>query len=211
MESTINPLVVISEDKDVISRAFRYVVENNKSNNAPYHNLHHMLTVMKYCEAGARYHSLNGKIRANLLVAALFHDFNHTQGEKSDKINVELAIEGVKTWYNSNALNSGVNLNKVVEIIKATEYPYVIEAVDLTLEQSIIRDADLMISLESDWMNNMIIGLMDEMKVKDIKKMIEGQRNFHGNIKMCSPWGQKVFISEWEKVFKNLDMLHGLL
>lgn len=205
-------LEIIARDGDALPRAFRYIVENNKSNAAPYHSLHHMLRVMYHCNDGAVYHNLDSKSRINLLVAALFHDFNHTQGKSKDDVNVQIAIAGVQAWYHSNPLNeTNVNIDKVVEIIKATQYPYVIPAEDLTIEQKIIRDADLMPSLEVDWINTMIVGLKEEMGVESFLHMVEGQQRFHEGIKMCSTWGQAVYEKEWHKVFKNLEILRSLL
>lgn len=208
----INPLQIIHDEGDVLIRAFRYVVKHNTSNNAPYHHLNHMLRVMGYCEEGCKYHKIEGKPRVNLLVAALFHDFNHSQGKQDDEWNVKEAKRGVEKWYNSNALNhSNINLKKILEIIDATQYPYVIEREDLTLEQSIIRDADLMISQDSDWMGNMIVGLAEEMGVGDFMKMTDGQHVFHQSIKMCSPWGKLVYENEWGRTFTNLDLLRKIL
>jgi hypothetical protein len=208
----INPLQIIHEEGDILIRAFRYVVKHNKSNNAPYHHLNHMLRVMGYCEEGCKYHKIEGKPRVNLLVAALFHDFNHSQGEHDDEWNIKEAKKGVRDWYSNNPLNqTNINLKKVLEIIDATQYPYIIESDDLTLEQSIIRDADLMISQDSDWMGNMIVGLSQEMGVDDFMKMTDGQHRFHKSIKMCSPWGKLVYEKEWSRTFTNLDILRKIL
>ena len=208
----INPLQIIVDEGNVLPRAFRFVVDNNTSNDAPYHHLNHMLRVMGFCNEACKYHRIEGKSRINLLVAALFHDYNHSQGELSDGENVKAAIEGVKKWYASNEMNqTSVNLNKVIDIIKATEYPYVIKKEDLTLVQGIIRDADLMPALETDWMGNIIVGLATEMKVDSFTRMADGQRAFHEGIEMSSPWGKAVYKNEWNRVFDNLTNLRKLL
>lgn len=206
------PLDIISQEGDILPRAFRYIIDNNSSNFAPYHNFNHMLRVMYYCDKGCSYHKIDGKRRTNILLAAIFHDFNHSQGEEKDDVNVIRAIEGVKEFYESNAMNkNSVNIDKVVEIIQATQYPYVINSEDLTLEQAIIRDADLMPSLDPDWLNNIIVGLMKEMKIESFKAMCEGQYKFHQGIKMCSPWGQYTYAENWNKVFNNLTTLRSIL
>lgn len=210
-------LEIIARDGDALPRAFRYIVEHNKSNGAPYHSLHHMLRVMYYCNEGAEFHKLDSQSRINLLVAALFHDFSHTQGKEKDPVNVAIAISGAQSWYNSNPLNeTNVNIDKVKSIIKATEYvggenPYTIPAEDLTIEQAIIRDADLMPSLEVDWINTIIVGLKEEMGVDSFLRMVEGQQAFHSGIEMCSTWGKEKYEKEWHIVFDNLKLLRGLL
>jgi hypothetical protein len=206
------PLMIIAREADVLPRAFRYIIDNNTSNHAPYHHLNHMLRVMSFCNEGCKYHRLTGKSRTNLLVAALFHDFDHTMGEKNDEANVQNAIQGVQIWYSSNPLNSSnINIERVIEIIKATQYPYVIKQEDLTLEQSIIRDADLMMPLDSDWLDNLIIGLSTEMKINDFKKMAEGQYKFYSGVVMNSPWGIEVHDKLWPLVYENLGTLRQLI
>lgn len=215
MNEIINPeepLMIISREADVLPRAFRYIVDHSSSNGAPYHHLNHVLRIMSFCNEGCKYHKLTGKVRTNLLVAALFHDFNHTMGEKPDSENVKRAVEGIRDWYNSNPLNSSnINIEKSIEIIKATEYPYTIEPEDLSLEQAIIRDADLMAPLDTDWLGNLIIGLSTEMKINDIKKMAEGQHKFYSNVQMNSQWGIEVQTHLWSSVYQKLDLLRMLL
>jgi hypothetical protein len=212
LDLSVNPLEIIKQEGDVLARAFRYIVDNNISNDAPYHHLNHMLRVMAFCNEGCKYHRIEGKPRLNLLVAAIFHDFNHTQGKEDDSVNVEIAKKGIMEWYRKNALNhSNINIKKVLEIVAATQYPYVIEKEDLTLEQSIIRDADLMIALDHDWMGTIIIGLATELGVDSFKKMADGQHKFHSGIEMCSPWGKEVYNNQWDIVFNNLDTLRNVL
>lgn len=205
-------LEIIARDGDALPRAFRYLIEHNTSNSAPYHSLHHMLRVTYYCNEGSLYHRLDSKSRINLLIAAMFHDFNHSQGKEKDDVNVKIACNGAIKWFNSNPLNStNVDIEKVVSIIKSTQYPYVISTENLTIEQSIIRDADLMPSLDIDWINNMIVGLKEEMKVPSYLHMVEGQKKFHSSIEMCSGWGKKIYEDRWGEVFKNLEILRSLL
>jgi hypothetical protein len=207
-----SPLEIIYQNGDILPRAFRYIIDNNESNFAPYHNFNHMLRVMYYCNKGCIFHKIEGKRKTNVLLAALFHDFNHSQGEESDEVNVKRAIAGVRDFYENNAMNkNSVNIEKVVEIIQATQYPYVIEADDLSLEQAIIRDADLMPTLDPDWLNNIIVGLMKEMKIDNFKTMCEGQVKFHQGIRMCSTWGETMYFKNWKGVFKNLDTLKSIL
>src|SRR5580658_6965423 len=65
----------------------------------PYHNFRHMLHVLWLCHKACRYYQkkLTPRQMRNLLVAALFHDFDHPghphPGEEDpDRINIEIAI-----------------------------------------------------------------------------------------------------------------------
>jgi len=205
-------LQIISEEGDILPRAFRFIVENNSSNAAPYHSLHHMLRVTYHCNEGCIFHNITGRRRVNLLTAAMFHDFNHSQGKEKDDYNILKALDGLNDFYLSNPLNrTNTDLITMLNIIRATQYPYVIPTEELTLEQAIIRDADLMPSLEVDWINTMIVGLKEEMNVDSFLDMVEGQNKFHSGIQMCSEWGKYVYDNRWEEVFENLKLIRSLL
>jgi len=205
-------LEIITDNKDVLPRAFRYLVDHNKSNDAPYHNLNHMLSVTQWCYDGALFHRLDDKTRNNLLIAALFHDFNHSQGVEDDEWNISVAIKGVIDWYYSNPMNkTNCDLTNIVSIIQATQYPYVIEADKLTVPQQIIRDADLMMALNDDWLGSIIVGLGKEMGY-NIKEMAEGQYKFHTeSVKMNSEWGKSIHKNNKHKILSDLERLRGLL
>ena len=127
----------------ILSGILKYHLDKNKSIDAPYHNLYHCLVVADNCLEGSSYYNLDTVNEISLIIAALFHDFNHSMGELKDSENIKNALESFEVWYEEN--NSILNINKdiVINAIKATEYPYVIDSKDLTIEQKIIRDSDL--------------------------------------------------------------------
>lgn len=63
--------------KDIILFHFR----NNKGLNLPYHNFYHGLVVTSSCIEAADFYNLEWKDVEKLMVAALFHDFNHSGGK----------------------------------------------------------------------------------------------------------------------------------
>jgi 5'-deoxynucleotidase YfbR-like HD superfamily hydrolase len=143
---------------------WRYVVENNPSANAPYHNNHHMLHMAWL--ADLLYQSetqQHGEVcPIHLLVAALFHDYDHTAGVSPDSVNIEQAIDGWAAAYQK-FQPANINPELVSELIRSTEYPYPTPA--LTLEAKCLRDADL---LYTTVMGNPYIVLRDlkaEMEV----------------------------------------------
>jgi hypothetical protein len=195
---------------EILSDAFRYISLNNVSNNAPYHHFQHMITVTKWCLYLSKLEGVYPYTKEfyELLLAAMFHDMNHSMGKEKDDYNVTQAILAFHSW-NTNKDISG---KKVEEIIRATEYPYVIESDKLTIQQRIIRDADLMVWLEDDWFQNAILGLNKEMDVNDIIKVIEGNLEFHKNIKMCTLEGKVIYDTQWdEHVFTPINNLIKVL
>lgn len=195
---------------EILSDAFKYIALNNASNNAPYHHFHHMITVTKWCLFLSKSEMIDAYTSQfyELLLAAMFHDMNHSMGKEKDDYNVTQAILAFHSW-NTNKDISG---KKVEEIIRATEYPYVIDSKKLTTQQRIIRDADLMVWLEDDWFQNATLGLNKEMGVKDIIKVVEGNLEFHKNIEMCTSDGQYIYVTQWEEhVFTPINNLLKVL
>ena len=141
---------------------------------------------------------LKGGQYTNLILAALFHDMNHSMGSLKDDQNVKNAIKSMESWLDQEkGLSTDVDKNVITEIIKATEYPYVIDKDKLSYSQKIIRDADLLVSNESNWMDSILFGLQSEMKVDNIDDLIEGNIKFHESIEMLTDFGKKVQKEGW--------------
>ncbi len=177
----------------LLSDAFRYILNNSKSNALPYHNLKHSVDVLGMCM------TIEPIFDTPLYLAALFHDFNHSGGKLSDEKNVQMAIDGVTDYYNyGGSPITEKALMEIIEIIEATQYPYIIDKKDLTKKQSIIRDADLMVSMNDGFWSMGILGLMDEMKIDDIESMVKGQINFHNSIELINPTAKYLYDNKWE-------------
>jgi hypothetical protein len=172
--------------------AFNYILNNSKSNTLPYHNLKHSVDVLGMCM------TIEPTSSITLKLAALFHDFNHSGGELSDEDNVQMAIDGITDYYNYGTENlTEKALLEIIEIIEATQYPYIIDKKDLTKNQSIIRDADLMVSMNDGFWSMGIFGLMDEMKIEDINSMVKGQISFHNSIELTNPTAKYLYDNNW--------------
>jgi len=92
-----------------------------------------------------------------LLIAAIFHDFNHTGGRlKNDSENVDRAIEAFEKFTSE---NNSSNI-RIKNIIRATEFPFKNDELDIL--QKIIRDADVMQWLEPNYIQHVLIGLNGE-------------------------------------------------
>jgi hypothetical protein len=172
--------------------AFEFVRGKNPSNHLPYHNWYHIICMVEKCVEGGNYHNLPYRSLRHLAVAALFHDFAHTGGKKEDTVNIDLAISGLYTL----AFIYGIDLSEVEHIIRITQYPYIAEP--LSIEQKIIRDADLMQAFRPDtWKEMILTGLRQELIIKfgkDIseKEMCEGQIAFLKNMYPRSNWGKDI-------------------
>lgn len=182
-----------------ISDQLEFVLGNNPSNDLPYHNLTHTLSMVLCCyEAGTHYNLPLVSLRP-LCVAALFHDYDHSGGAQSDSANISNAISG---FLHQNCLNSfpwyTEYATQVPRFIAVTEYPYVLSPV--CIEERILRDCDLLSIIYDDWYDRIIIGLGMEMSVKYGRtvteyEMVKGQIDFLGSVKLFTDWGRSLFFS----------------
>lgn len=171
-----------------ITWIWTWVLENNPGGRNPYHSNAHMQYValssaqlyMMECIPDGGYDETS---LAELVVAALLHDYGHTAGEASDEKNIEIALEtGLGEMYETleNQFGRGF-VDRVVGHIRCTQYPFVYEPNGLI--QQCIRDADAMQSFEPDGVSIIMEGLRAEMQVSMAKpitrrEMAEGQIKF---------------------------------
>jgi hypothetical protein len=184
----------------------KILLEKNTANRAPYHNLYHTLCVMKnaYMIAGAE--AVSDEDERTLCVAALFHDFDHSAGKLKDVENVKNAISNFLEYSQE---SPEVN-EKIVDIIKATEYPYVIEDSKLNHLQKIIRDADLLQICADNYLQMNILGLSEELNIP-LDKFATGTISFLKGLKFYTEYAK----SKIEEVFDNrveeLEFLTNIL
>src|SRR5260370_33360710 len=81
----------------------------------------------------------------NLLIAALFHDFDHPghphPGEQDpDRINIRIAIAGLRRHITA---HDRASLPAIEALVEATHFPYKTAGEELDLLGKILRDADL--------------------------------------------------------------------
>lgn len=190
---------------EYLQKGFKYIINHSKSNNVPYHNLNHLLTVLKYVHNGLQVEGITDKEEVkNILVAALFHDVDHSSGKETDDVNVATAKETIRTFSKSTGVELDFDITD--EILDATEYPYKIEGGDLTLRQGIIRDADLMQVFEYNWIHQNICGLSQELNI-EFFTFIELQEKFLNAVEFNTKWGKELKKHKWDLVMKNFNIL----
>jgi hypothetical protein len=211
-------LETISNDS-LLKEAFVYISKNNTSNVAPYHNLKHMCEVMLKAYEIMRGDNFIGKsgFKWNsymnyqpVLVAALFHDYNHSQGKENDSYNIKEAIKGFNAFVEQSDTTIFKEIkNEVVDIIKATEYPYVIPSSELSYGQKVIRDADLLVSIDDNFFFQNVFGLKEEMCVDSVEDMILGNIKFHENIKLECSYSKTAYKNRWN-IMDDLNTLKDI-
>jgi hypothetical protein len=175
----------------------------------PYHNFRHMFHVMYLCyDACVCYKvMLSKREMRNLLIAALFHDFDHTGRTGNDDLNIELAIRGLRKHI---APIDEMYFGEIVAIIRPTEYPHKVSADLLDLSQKILRDADVSQAFSVAWIQQVIIGLSVEMNSTPTV-MLNMQEAFIANLQFSTSWARKKFDDEKQKKIEEVRGLLALL
>lgn len=185
----------------------KIILKENKSNNLPYHNFYHTLCVVDNVHAISTNEELLDEEIRLLMLAALFHDFNHSGGKLPDSENVKNAIAS----FLEHSSETEEDNNFVVEIIKATEYPYVIKEDELSLYQKIIRDADLMQVFEKNYLQQNVFGLMQELKFHKLEMMLDGSLSFWQNCKFHTDYAKKAAMRNMPSIIKDVEFLKEIL
>jgi hypothetical protein len=106
---------------------FRILFYNSTNLKNPYHNFRHTLHVLWLCQKACRYYQkkLTPRQMRNLLIAALFHDFDHPghphPGEQDpDRINIRIAIAGLRRHITA---HDRASLPAIEALVEATHFP----------------------------------------------------------------------------------------
>lgn len=198
------------------------VVYNHKNNTEKeqtfhsYHNIKHVNQVLLNCYEGSVYEKLSRQETRCLLVAAMFHDAEHSLGEQSDDYNIARAIDFLK-HINLCNIDNGYNclnetdLKLTTDCIRYTRYPYIdkgrIPKKDECKPFRIIRDADLMTVYNYKTSMDLYQGLFNELREQlNVLQFMELQREFLSKVEWNTQWAKKkAFIRNYPQQIKNLD------
>lgn len=188
-----------------------YFFEHNKTT-AEYHNNYHSVCVALNCYEGAIHQKLPENETQTVVLAGIFHDFNHSGGVYSDEKNIARAIIGLWSAHIKidDHYQHGV-VNQAMQVLGITKYPF--ERSPSTIMEMIIRDADLMQPYEEDdkLLKKQYQGLHTEIErsypIKfSIAEFAVGQLLwFKENVTWYSPWGKsKASIRYWKAAMQRL-------
>lgn len=199
--------VKIFKKYDFLGQALSFIIKNSNSNYSPYHNLNHNIVVTVFAYHIGKSEGLSEKEMKELLISAIFHDYNHTAGESKDDVNIKNSKKGVKEFIEKNKIN--VDANKINDILDATEFPYKINDDNLTIQQKIIRDADLTQLFESSRIQSVYLGLQKELKAT-YNKQLENQQNFYKILKFRTKLGKELYKKLSSEINDEIEYLIGL-
>ena len=107
--------IEIIDKHDYLQKGFKYVINNSTSNDAPYHNLNHLLTILKYVYNGLEVEGITDKEEVkNILIAALFHDVDHSAGKKKDDENIIMAKSAIKKFSDTENMDLDLDISNLM-------------------------------------------------------------------------------------------------
>ncbi len=218
MAGTMNPQVTIGEIVENVEGIFsgnliyyyQVVLKHARNLRNDYHNFRHMFHVMWACYQGCLYHQDElspGQIR-NILIAAIFHDFNHSGRTGDDDLEIERALRRLRMYIHD---SDRASLSGIEGMIRATQFPYQVMDVELPLGALILRDADMSQTFSVAWFQQVILGLGEEMGMGH-EQMLAMQPGFIRSVKFLTAWGKETFSQAVvEKKAKEAEKLLELL
>lgn len=187
-------------------RAYLHVRDHNPSNRLPYHNWTHLCHVVVNSHRGAEHYALPARDQANLAVAGIFHDYDHSGGVTDDQQNVDRAIANFQEWSSTQSHPTWDDA-EVELLIRTTQWPPVVDPISIT--QKIMRDADLMENGLDTWEELIMNGVRFELEVKEgvpitLEDMKRRQVEYHRGVQWNTAWGRRF---AREHIWPILDQL----
>ena len=214
------PALEIVADRLGISHYLEYFLDHNYSI-AEYHCIYHAICVALNAYEGAYHEKLSDSQTKSLVLASIFHDYDHSGGMLPDTANIIRAIKGLtEAAYEDKTFGMELTIEEFtqsIQILGITKYPY--EKTPATMMEKIIRDADLMKPYENDlvMLKNQYDGLHTEIERAHSskftrEKFAKGQRTWlDSNVTWYSPWAEaKAKFIGWETTKQRLfDTMNG--
>lgn len=186
-----------------------YICRSNGGRGNAYHNTEHMFGAAKLGWKIWEVEVAENKLpddspdfrMVDVIVALLWHDFDHSGGRLSDAENIEDAIAAFDHFLDLPEF-AEINMklgyydgqaHSVKDLIRVTEFPFVHEP--RFLAEKIVRDADLLYSF-ADNTGPILKGLYDELSTSNripedmvFLDMIRGQTKFHNEVQLFTATG----------------------
>lgn len=185
----------------------RFIFYKSQSLENPYHNFRHLFHLLFLCYQACQFYKGTLTLREcrNMLIAALFHDFDHSGMFGQDDLNIERAIRGLRSAV---LPEDKAFIDDIALLISYTEFPYTKEPEASNLCAQIMRDADMMQAMSSAWIQQVVFGLAREWGKTPID-VLRGQIGFLQNLKMHTTWGKKLCSAETinQKIQEVVELL----
>ena len=173
---------------------FQAIFNHAQNLTNPYHNFRHMFHTLWLCYRACVFYKdeITPRQMRNLLIAAMFHDFDHSGMMGNDDLNIERSIRGLEKYL---AQQDKSYFSDICGIIQATEFPHKSPSQSLPLLAQIIRDANLAQGFSEAWIQQVIFGLAKEWGKKPIE-ILASQCPFLSHLDFVTEWARQTFPPE---------------
>ncbi|MEK7124443.1 MAG: hypothetical protein AAB877_02040 [Patescibacteria group bacterium] len=173
---------------------FKTIFDHAQNHQNGYHNFRHTFHIVWLVYQACRYYKavLSPRQMRILLIAAMWHDFDHPGILGNDDLNIERAIRGFKKHVPMIDLDC---TERIFEIIASTEFPYKTDTRTQPLPEQIIRDADMGQSFAMAWLQQVVFGLAEEWGRSPIE-ILKSQPAFLRSVRFFTDWGKEMFPQE---------------
>ena len=200
-------------EKYELGDVVRWILENNPSQALPYHNFSHALWTARYVDAIYQMEVGDTKpTPRELVVAALFHDFDHSGGFfTDDSQNIERAIAGLNRWFSASVEPTirSEQLDSIAKLILETRYPF--HTKSSNVESVCLRDADMMQNCNDTLLAN-FVGIKQELyKYVSYADCIEKSLVFLRSVKYESKYGKMYGDAGLKKAIYSLEHFQRLV
>ncbi len=171
---------------------FKVVFNHAKNLANPYHNFRHLFHVLYLCsEACGYYHTfaISKREARDLLIAAIFHDFDHPGRTGNDDLNIEISLRALRKHI---LPEDKPFLGDIEYLIKCTEFPYRVPSIEISFLACVLRDADMAQVFSIAWIQQIIFGLANEMNMTP-RKVLEMQESFLSAMSFNTKWATETF------------------
>ena len=196
----------------LLKKTLGYIIDTNNANHNPYHNFDHNLHVANLTYKLTKHVSVTDNEKKNLIIAGLFHDYNHSGGvHKDDALNIKYAIIGFNEFYNHNEtlFNNG-DKKEIITLIYSTKYPIDNDKLIITPSIKIIRDADMLYTFTAPFFQSIILGLAKEFNITISDRIIQ-QIKFINNLKFNTDFGTFIWNTSKDDLLMQLSIYNKIL
>lgn len=171
----------------------------------PYHNFRHMLHVTWLVYQGCEYYvdRLTPREMRDVLIAALFHDFDHSGMMGNDDLNIERTVRALDKHLLE---EDSPFFSRISKLLRSTEYPpgrINIEwngDADMNVQNpflcsDILRDADVSQAFSTAWVQQVVFGLAAEWRQSPLE-VLKMQQGFLSGLKLRTEWARQLFPQE---------------
>ena len=137
LEAVVRSLL---QHHDIPEQVIMKLTAGNPAASLPYHNNEHNFMLAVNAHSIGEQLGMEDDLLKHLLVAGMFHDYNHTGTTLPDSVNIQKALHFLHQ--NSQVfIEAGLSVPLLQVLIQATENP---PAENYTLPEQVMRDADLL-------------------------------------------------------------------